>query len=140
MARPTAAHIDIEGYREFQMALKRQMGKLPAALGEAHKEVGKFIIDNLSPRPDALAVGEGAGSAVRPSATKRDLILRVGGKHRAERSPLPPWGKRPVQPYKGAPDRPYIVGTALDHEEEIREKLEEELIKALAPAFAEAED
>lgn len=130
------AHIQIEGYREFQRDLKQARGKVPAAIGKAHKETGKMIISRLKPAPTPAAVGKGAGSAVRPSATKRDLVLRAGGKHR-EKGRIDQWGKRQVDPWRAPTNaRPYIVKTALDNEAEIREELLEQLTKAFYPAFA----
>jgi hypothetical protein len=137
MAQRGLAHIEIEGYKEFQRDLKRATGKMPKALGEAHKKTGALIISKLSPAPMPESVGEGFGAAVRPSATKRDLVILAGHGGRV-RSPLDQWGKKVVQPFKGAPPRPYIVQTALDHEGEIREYLMNELMDVLAGAFYEA--
>ena len=128
-------HIEVEGYKEFQRDLKQAMGKLPKSLGEAHRNVGKFVIDNLEPRPDTAAVGAGAGAKVRASATKREVLLRAGYGGRTH-TPMQQWGKRDVTPFRsGTPPRPYILKTALDREQEVRELLLDELEKALKPAF-----
>ena len=138
MAIRGLAHIQIEGYREFQRDLKKAMGQQPKAIGKAHKEVGKLIIERLKPAPTPEAVGEGAGSKVRPSATVRELVLRAGGKHRTH-GRRQQWGKRQVKPFQQrSKSRPFIVQTALDHEEEIKQELLDELVKALDSAFAEA--
>lgn len=128
------AHIEVEGLRELQAAIKRQQGQLPAALGQAHKDVGAFIIGKL-PAGDPHAVGAGAGATVRPSATKREVLLRVGHKDRvAARNQ---WGKTIVQPF--VPGRPYIVGAVEQHQDEIEQKFLDEMVKLLGPAFFEAE-
>jgi hypothetical protein len=127
-------HIKVEGLKELQSAIKRQQGKLPKSIGDAHKEVGRFIIGKLPPG-DPHAVGAGSGATVRPSATKRDVILRVGGAHRDARKDQ--WGKKEVQPFIGG--RPFIIGTALDNQKAIEEKFLEETMKALSPAFNSAE-
>ena len=139
------APIQIEGYKDFQRDLRRESKDLPKAIGRTHKEVGKFIISKIEPKLVPASVGEGAGSMVRASATKRDLLLLVGGSHRAARAQenktaVKPqqWGKHEVWP-KVANKRPYIIGTALDHEDEIRQRLLDGIVKQLSPAFAEAE-
>ena len=141
MAAPGHAHIQIEGYKEFQRALRHAEDKsLPKAIGEVHRDVGKFIVSKLEPRPQPEAVGAGAGASVRASATKRELLLRVGGGHRNETAPYAQWGKTHVGAVgKGAPPRPYIIQTALAHEDEIRQRLLDGVVEALSPAFHSAE-
>jgi hypothetical protein len=129
-----AAHIEIEGLKELQTAIKKQQGKLPASLGEAHRNVGSFIIGKL-PAGNPNAVGSGSGATVRPSATKRDVVLRVG--HGGREASKNQWGKTEVQPF--ASGRPYIIGTIKDNQDAIEQMFLDELTKALEPAFYSAE-
>lgn len=134
MAFKGAPHIEVEGLKELQSAIKKAQGKLPASIGEAHKEVGRFVIGKL-PQGDPHAVGSGSGATVRPSATKRDVVLRVGsGARTASKNQ---WGKVPVQPFVSG--RPYIVGTIKDNQDDIEQKFLEETLKAIGPAFFSAE-
>ncbi len=127
-------HIEVEGLKELQAAIKRAQGKLPASIGEAHKEVGRFVIGKLPPG-NPNAVGAGSGATVRPSATKREVILRVGsGARTASKNQ---WGKVPVQPFVSG--RPYIVGTIKDNQDAIEQMFLDQIIKALEPAFYSVE-
>ena len=129
--------IKVEGYKEFQRDLKAAMGKLPKALGEAHKNIGRFVIERLEPAPNPRAIGSGKGAMPRPSATKREVVILVGGSHRTH-GHKQQWGKVQVDPFhqpSGA--RPYIKQTAEDHEGEILELLWDELEKVVRPAFHE---
>lgn len=135
------AHIEVEGLKELQAAIKRQQGKLPAALGQAHKDVGAFVISRLPPG-DPHAVGAGTGASVRPSASKREVLLRAGHSGRppdrgSRGGVLAQWGKREVQPF--VPGRPYIVQTVQRHQAEIEQKFLDEMVKVLGPAFFKAE-
>lgn len=134
------AYLEVEGHKEFQRAVRQMRSReLNKRLGQANKEVGKLVIDRLSPRPDPAAIGAGKGASVRPSASKRDVLLRVGGSHRAK-SPLSVWGKRRVLRVGAhAPDRPFIQGTAEKHSDEIGDKYLSGIVKAFAPAFDEAD-
>lgn len=128
-----APHIEVEGLKELQTAIKRSQGKLPASIGQAHKNVGSFIISKLPPG-DPRAVGAGSGATVRPSATKRDVVLRVG--HGGRAASRFQWGKTAVQPFTSG--RPYIVGTVERYRKEIEQKFIDEIMKALSPAFNSA--
>ena len=135
------AHLEVEGLKEFQADLKRQQGKLPDVLGQIHKELGQFIIGKL-PEGNPYAVGAGTGAAVRPSATKRDVVLRAGYGAReaiigSRGGVLPQWGKTVVQPFESG--RPYIVGAIEENEEAIYQKFIDRYTEALAPAFYKAE-
>lgn len=133
--------VDRDDLKQFHRAVRKSADQgLPKRLGQANKSIGRRFIDEwLYPKPDPRAVGEGAGAAVRPSASKRDVVLRVGGKHRAAHSPQQPWGKRVIGMVAGAPPRPYIRESIDRHEEEIRDLWLEAVADALDPAFAETE-
>lgn len=129
MGRPFVG-IRIEGHRELQRAISKAVDRdLPKRIGQVHKEVGRFVISRLQPK----SVGKGAGALVRPSATRREVLLRVGGAHRDVRALQ--WGKRQVWPGGQPPRRGHIVGTALDHEDRIRRMLLDGIDKALKPPF-----
>jgi len=140
---PGVPHIQVFGLRELQLAIKRQQGELPKALGKVHKDIGTFIIGKL-PAADPHAVGSGSGATVRPSATKREVLLRAGSGAREARASgrgvsvkAEQWGSRPVQPYiKG---RPYIVGTIEENEDEIEQRFLDAMTEILGPAFFKAE-
>ncbi len=122
-------HIEIEGLKEMQADLRKAQGKLPAALGQAHKNVGNFVISKLPPA-DPNAVGAGTGAMPRPSATKRDVVIRVGtGAREAAKNQ---WGKTPVQPFVGG--RPYIIGTVEANQNAIIWEFKKQLLEAVGPA------
>ena len=132
--------IEVVGLKEFQRAVRRSTDTdLPKRLGQANKEIGRLVIDRLQPRPDPAAIGKGAGSTVRPSASKREVLLRVGGKHRADHSPQAQWGKRPVRPFGKAPKRPYIRQTAEKHRKEIGRAWIKAVAEAMKPVFHETD-
>lgn len=133
-----AESIEVEGLKEFQRAVRRSTdSELPKRLGQANKRVGELVISRLTPRPDPNVVGAGAGSTVRPSASKRDVLLRVGGKHRAK-PPLSLWGKRRLSPIgKRLGPRPYIKQTAERHYDEIAEAYLDGIVAAMNGAFAD---
>lgn len=134
------ADIKIEGLKEFQRAARRSTDSdLPRRLGEAHRHIGSLVISRLTPAPTAAAVGVGAGAAVRPSASKRDVILRVGGAHRP-RPPLSVWGKQRVAPVgRPVPPRPFIKGTVDRHQDEIGDAYLEAISAAMRGAFAKTD-
>lgn len=114
--------IAVEGLDGLNRALRRaETDGIVKAVGRANKRIGrKFIDEWLHPSPKPSAVGAGAGAKVRPSAAKREMKLRVGGKHRAGNTPYMQWGKRPVrEPGVRAPERPFIVGSVMRHREQI---------------------
>lgn len=133
--------VRVEGLKEFQRAARRAADTdLPKRLGQANKQIGELVIRRLSPPPDPAAVGQGAGAAVRPSASKREVLLRVGGKHRAGHSPQMQWGKRPARtPGRRAPERPYIRQTVEDNRREIEQAYLAAVAAAMRPAFHKTE-
>lgn len=133
--------IEVEGLKEFQTAVRRAVaGPLPKEMGQAHREIGELVISKLDPKPDPSAVGSGAGAAVRASASKRDVLLRVGGGHRASgaHTNKQPWGRvRTVRPGTPTPDRPDIRGTIDKHADEIGDAYLKAISRAVSSAFAE---
>lgn len=129
--------LDQSSLRAWQRDLRRagDVG-LPKRLGQANKSIGQLVINRLSPSPNASAVGEGRGAAVRPSASSREVLLRVGGAHRAGYSPEMQWGKRagPLA-FRRRPPRPYIQQTARRHKNEILKEYAKATEKAMNGAF-----
>lgn len=131
--------IEVEGLKEFQAAARRAVDtELPKRLGEAHRHIGELVIRKLDPKPDPRAIGAGRGSTVRSSASKRDVILRVGGAHRAAgaKTKLQPWGKDRVKSFGRRPPRPYIRGTIDTHQDEIGTEYLKAISAAMSGAFA----
>ena len=119
---------------------------LDKRIGQANKRIGQLIVDRLYPTPDPAATGAGRGATPRPSASKREVLLRVGGAHRdypgatRQQTRMQPWGAKRVVPVgTPTPDRPFIQGTAERHMDEIGQAWLDAITDALAPAFAEAE-
>lgn len=144
MAKPPFGQVVVDGgdLKQFQRTVRRAADTgLPKRLGQANKQVGqRFISEWLEPKPDPAAVGEGAGSTVRPSASKREVLLRVGGAHRAGKSPQMQWGKRPGRRVRNqAPKRPYIRQSAEKHREEIEDAYLQAVSEAMKPAFHSTE-
>ena len=136
------SYIEVEGLREFNRAVRRSTDStLPKRIGQANKRTGQLVIDRLAPAPDPVAVGVGRGASVRASASKREVLLRVGGGHRSAgaHTAMPPWGARRVVRV-GTPDPPraHIQGTAERHVDEISKEYLNAMIDAFRPAFAEA--
>lgn len=139
------AYIEVKGLKEFNRAVRAAKDKeLDKRIGQANKKIGQMIVDRLYPNPDPRATGVGRGATPRPSASKREVLLRVGGAHRSrngaspEQTRMQPWGaKRIVRPGTELPDRPFIQGTAEQNFDEIGQAWMDAIMDALAPAFAE---
>lgn len=133
--------IELVGLKQFQRAARKSTDtELPKRLGEAHRHIGQMVIDRLSPRPDPAAVGQGRGAAVRPSATKREVLLRAGGAHRAGRPHAMRWGKeRGPNPFTRRPARPHIKGTVDKHRKQIEKEYLKAVTAAMDGAFAETD-
>ena len=108
----------IDGLPQLKKALRDLGGaELQRELGKVHKSIGEMVIARLGGAQ--TGVGTGAGSTIRPSAATREVLLRVGGRHRRE--PLPSgrrlpirirqWGKSSIFP---PPYRPFLVQAARD--------------------------
>lgn len=135
------AYIQVEGLKEFQRAVRQARDKdLNKRLGQANKHIGQLVIDRLYPNPDPRATGAGKGATVRASASKREVLLRVGGTHRASGryTHMQPWGaKRVVRPGTSTPPRPFIQGTGEREFDVIGDAWLDATMAALRPAFAE---
>jgi hypothetical protein len=131
--------IQIEGLKEFNRLVRHAVDtELPKRIGQANKEIGQEFISNwLYPKPVPEAIGTGRTAAIRPSATRSQVRLIVGGAHRANHTPVKQWGKQVVNPFRPAPPRPYIIESARKHEDEIKERWFEAIAKALYPALRE---
>lgn len=136
-----SSYIEVEGLKEFQRAVRQAKDKdLNRNLGQANKQVGELVIRRLSPKSDPKAVGVGRGASARSSASKREVLLRVGGAHRSSgvHTRKQPWGaKRVVRPGIPTPDRPYIQKTADDNFDDIGNAWMKATMDALSPAFAD---
>lgn len=129
--------VEVDGLDELRRAIRKSTDQdLPKRMGQAHREVGQYVIARLRPRPDPDAIGRGAGAKVRPSAAKREVVLRSGGKHRAGNTPQQPWGKRQPSPERRRSNaRPFIVKTAEDHRDDIGRFYLQAIKQAVGPAF-----
>jgi len=137
MAKPQA--IEVDGLRELNKAIRRSTDRdLPKRMGLANKAIGALVISRLFPRPDPAAVGVGGGSTIRPSASKREVLLRIGGAHRARGAPQMQWGKRLGRPIRSpAPPRPHIIGTVDKNRREIDKAYLKAIDQAMSGAFAD---
>lgn len=119
------AAIELVGIKEFNRAVRRSTDQdLPKRIGQANKSIGQLVISKL-PQAGPQAVGTGAGATVRPSATKREVLLRVGGAARATRASargtklrVQQWGRTQVGPFVSG-ERPHIIGTVNKNRREI---------------------
>lgn len=132
------AAIELDGIKEFNKAVRKSADReLPKRIGQANKSIGRLVISKLPDGP-AGAVGTGAGASVRPSATKREVLLRVGGAARASRASqrgtklrVQQWGRNQVGPFIPG-ERPHIIGAVEDNQREI----EDAYFKAIEQALA----
>lgn len=138
---PGFLQVDWVAWKRVQRAIRKSADKdLPKRMGQANKKTGKFIIDKLKPRPTPRAVGRGRGAGVRPSASRREVLLRAGGSHRDDQAgpdaPKEQWGTRPdLSSLPNPPPRPHIRQTVADHRDEIEQFWLEAISKAMSGAF-----
>lgn len=112
----------IEGHRDLTRRLQQIGGKeLKKEYGQVHKRIGERVIREAGGKQ--TTVGAGRGASMRPSASVRDIMIRVGGTHRESR--LDQWGVREVWPGGMPPERPHIIGAAEDIQGEIMDMYEE---------------
>lgn len=140
---PVRPGVQFKGNRQFQRQVSRAVDRdLPKRIGQVNKDVGTFVRDRLQPPPTPAAVGASYGATVRPSATRREVILRVGGGHRADvrwpgqrLSGSRTWWGRSRGNTNVSGQRPNIIGTAEQHEDTIVRMLAEGYERALKPPF-----
>lgn len=128
---PEGVRIDWSDLDRFLRELRRAADvELPKEIGQVNKEIGKYVIARLQPK----TVGAGAGASVRPSATKREVLLRVGFSGR--NSHALQWGRRQVWPGGSAPERPNIAATAEAHQPQLIDMFRRGINRALIPPFS----
>lgn len=132
---PGFLQVDWRSWKDLQRAIRKSADKdLPKRMGKANKKTGELVISKLQPQPTPRAVGRGRGAAVRPSASKREVLLRVGGAHRG--SHREQWGKNPdLSALPSPPPRPHIRQTVADHRDEIEQFWLAAISKAMSGAF-----
>lgn len=115
-ATVASARIEFEGMDEILATIRSVQGREgQKALGQVHKDIGeRIIIPAVGGKQ--TGVGTGGGSAIRPSANARSILLRVGGAHRDDERQQ--WGKQQVWP---PPERPHIIGTAVEQQDRIEQ-------------------
>lgn len=110
-----AARIVVEGLTELRATFRRLGGgEMTRQLGHVHKRVGEVVIAAAGGAD--TGVGHGTGATIRPSASTREVLLRVGGSHRAPFGAWRQWGVNQVWP---PPDRPYLIEAAEESADDI---------------------
>jgi hypothetical protein len=110
--------IVVEGMTELRANFRRLGGPdMVKELGQVHKRVGELVISRAGGA--STGVGTGTGATIRPSATTREVQLRVGGRHRARFGKWRQWGIGQVWP---PPSRPFLIGAAREAEGPIIEE------------------
>lgn len=99
------ARASIEGLPQLRAKFRKAGPEFDRELGQLHREMGRVWIGWVGGAQ--TGVGEGAGSTIRPSATKREVLLRVGHSRRSKK--VRQWGQTQVMPHPG---RPNILGAA----------------------------
>lgn len=140
---PGHISLDWRSWKDLQRAIRNSADKdLPKRMGKANKKTGKLVIQKLQPQPTSRAVGRGRGAAVRPSASRREVLLRAGGSHRADRSgpdaPREQWGPNPdLSSLPNPPPRPDIRETVARHRDEIEQFWLQAISDAMDDTFAD---
>ena len=110
--------VHIEGVRELSRLLRKMGDKdLPKQLGQVHKSIGEMVIARAGGA--RTGVGSGRGETIRPSASTREVLLRVGGSHRAQSPRRRQWGVTQRWPGGQAPQRPHLIEKARQIEPQI---------------------
>lgn len=123
--------MEIEGAREVSRQLKQVGGKeLRKEYGQVHKRIGERVIAQAGGKK--TGVGEGRGASMRPSASTREIQVRVGGPHRG--SARAQWGVRQVWPSGVPPERPHLIGAAVDIQGEIMDMYQDGLAEVAQKA------
>ena len=103
--------LHIEGVRQLNRLLRRVGGReLQKELGQVHRSIGEMVIARAGGAK--TGVGSGRGETIRPSASTREVLLRVGGSHRAQDPRKRQWGKTQRWPGGDAPRRPHLIEKA----------------------------
>lgn len=111
-----SVRLEVEGMDEVRAAFRRLGGpEMVRQLGQVHKRVGELVIARAGGAQ--TGIGLGAGSTIRPSASTREVQLRVGGTFRAKFGKWRQWGK--TQRWPPPEPRPYLVGAAVAAKDEI---------------------
>lgn len=119
MVQPRMA---IEGHRDLSRRLNQIGGKeLRKEYGQVHKRIGERVIREAGGKQ--TGVGAGRGASIRPSASTREIQVRVGGPHRE--SAKAQWGVRQQWPGGDPPDRPHLIGAATSIQGEIMQMYED---------------
>lgn len=108
--------LTVEGLDELRATLRRFRGpEMTKQLGQVHKRIGEIVIARAGGAQ--TGVGAGTGATIRPSASVREVQLRVGGRFRARFGAWRQWGQEQYgKPY---PPRPYLIGAAESASDEI---------------------
>jgi hypothetical protein len=108
--------LEVEGMDEVRAAFRRLGGpEMVKQLGQVHKRVGELVIAKAG--GEQTGIGSGSGATIRPSASTKDVQLRVGGRHRARFGKWRQWGKTEIFP---PPEpRPYLIGAAVAAQDQI---------------------
>lgn len=110
--------LHIEGVRQLNRLLRRVGGReLQKELGQVHRSIGEMVIARAGGA--RTGVGSGRGETIRPSAATREVMLRVGGSHRASDPRRHQWGRVQKWPGGQAPRRPYLIQKAMDIQPQI---------------------
>lgn len=126
-SQPIQTRMVVTGLDDTRKVIRDVAGKEgQKALGKVHKRIGERILIPALGGKDT-GVGEGRGSKIRPSAASRQVTLRVGGKHREDKKEQ--WGQEQVWP---PPDRPHIIGTAVEHQDDIEREYRDGLMEELS--------
>lgn len=126
-SQPIQTRMVVTGLDDTRRVIRDTAGREgQKALGKVHKRIGeRIIIPALGGKQ--TNVGEGRGSTLRPSAASREATIRVGGKHRE--SEAEQWGQRQTWP---PPERPLIIGAAVDHQDDIEREYRDGLLEELS--------
>ena len=127
-------HIQVEGWKPLRRDIRRAVDQdMPRRMGQAHRNVGLYVKRLVDARSDPAAVGAGRGADVRPSSSRREVLVRVG--YGTRKAPVAPWGIRQVQPVGPRPPRPHIVGIINDDRASIEREFFDQVMAAAAPPF-----
>lgn len=144
MARPGDSNfgklqVDWRSWKDLQRAMRHAADtELPKRMGRANRSIGEIVKQLVDRKSDTAAVGMGRGATVRPSSSKREVKVRVGGAHRAGNVPREQWGQRMGRnPRQNAPPRPYIREIVEENRDDIEREWLDAVEAAMSGAFAD---